>query len=235
MNYMQILKNEFQSVLTDFNNSPAMSRITRGDITIEHYKWLMRQIFHHTRENPQLQVLATVYFRGHQRDAIKNFFKHATSEIGHDQLALNDVAICGEDISQIPFENPLPNTMALLAFPFYQIYNQNPISYLGYLFFLEFAPTQSGKDYMQQLLKIGVPAEAMTFLKDHTVIDMGHNKLMEQYVNELVTNNLELDTIIYAMKVTGQLYAQMIQGAFQQVDNPREYGFSNDELTYKRG
>lgn len=229
MNPLSIIKTEFQDVLTDFNHSQPIHRIITGDVTVDHYKEILRQIFHHARENPQIQALATVYFRGHQRSMVKDFYRHATSEIGHDQLALNDLKVLGEDVSSIPYENPLPSTTALLGFAFYQIYNLNPIGYLGYLFFLEFTPTQNGKTYMELLSKIGVPHEAMSFLEDHTVIDVGHNKLMESYVAEMVKTESDLNSVIYAMRVTGKLYADMLQAAFSQADNPKPRTMSSTE------
>jgi Iron-containing redox enzyme len=229
MNSMNTLLAEFQDILAKFNGSQPIRRIMAGDVTIDHYKEILRQIFHHTRENPQIQALATVYFRGHQRTIIKDFYRHATSEIGHDQLALNDLKVLGEDVGSIPYENPLPSTTALLGFAFYQINNLNPIGYLGYLFFLEFTPTQNGRAYMELLNKIGVPYEAMTFLQDHAAVDIGHNKLMESYVAELIKTEDDLSSVIYAMQVTGKLYADMLQGAFDQVDNPKLRSVSSAE------
>lgn len=200
-----------------------------GDIGINHYKEILRQVFHHARENPQIQVLATVYFRGHQRTMVKDFYRHAISEIGHDQLTLNDLKILGEDISLIPYENPLPSTTALLSFAFYQINNLNPIGYLGYLFFLEFTPTQNGKTYMNLLSKIGVPNSAMTFLQDHAEIDIAHNKMMESYIAKLVNTENDLNSVIYAMQVTGKLYADMLQEALGWVDSPKPLSISTVE------
>lgn len=111
----------WQPVVATFINSHPLRRILAGEISVEHYKAVLRQIFHHARENPQLQALATVYFRGEQRRVIRKFYQHASSEIGHDQLALNDLAALGEDTRRIPFERPLPATTALLGYAFYQI------------------------------------------------------------------------------------------------------------------
>jgi hypothetical protein len=229
MNSMNILLSEFKNVIAEFNNSAAVHRIMAGDITVEHYKGILRQIFHHTRENPQIQALATVYFRGHQRTMVKDFYRHAISEIGHDRLALNDLKVLGEDVSLIPYENPLPSTTALLSFAFYQINNLKPIGYLGYLFFLEFTPTQNGKAYMDLLNKIGVPHDAMTFLQDHAEIDIAHNKMMESYIAELVKTEDDLNSVIYAMQVTGKLYADMLQEAFDWIDNPKPRSMSTVE------
>ena len=224
---MRKIRFEFHAVLDDFNNSSPMRRLLAGEVTMEHYKGMLRQIFHHVREDPQIQALATVYFRGHQRAVIKQFFKHATSEIGHDQLALNDLKALGEDVCRV--QNSLPATSALLGFAFYQIYHLDPVGYLGYLFFLEFTPTQHGSAYIDRLSCMGVPKEAMSFLIDRTKIDVSRNLLMDFYVQEMVANQEALNSVVYAMKVTGRLYADMIQEAFDQVDNPKDWGISSVE------
>jgi pyrroloquinoline quinone (PQQ) biosynthesis protein C len=207
-----------------------MRALRDGRMTVEEYRSILRQIFHHTRENPQLQALATVYFRGRQRDLVRSFYAHAASEIGHDQLALNDFVTLGGDGSMVPYENPLPATTALLAYGFYQIYNLNPIGYLGYLLFLEFTPTQAGGAMMQQLARNGVPPNAMTFLKDHTEIDVGHNRLMEKYIGGLVKSERDLDCIDYAMKTTGHLYAGMLAQAMDDARQNVDRGWNWEEL-----
>ncbi|MEM9170672.1 MAG: iron-containing redox enzyme family protein [Pseudomonadota bacterium] len=207
-----------------------MQSLLAGELTQEEYRSVLRQVYHHTRENPQLQALATVYFRGRQRDLVRAFFSHAASEIGHDQLALNDFVTLGGDPSTIPYENPLPDTSALLAYGFYQIYNLNPLGYLGYLFFLEFNGTGSGPLFRDALTKIGVPQNAMTFLQDHMEIDVGHNKLMERYVADLSLSRADIDAIKYSMAVTGRLYAHMLDAAVRDAREGVQTGWNWEEL-----
>lgn len=227
---MQELRARFQPTLEAFLASRPMAALDAGEMTIPQYRSILRQIFHHTRENPQLQALATVYFRGRQRDMVRPFFAHASSEVGHDQLALNDFATLGGDPTNVPYENPLPATSALLAYGFYQIYNLNHLGYLGYLFFLEFTPTQSGEGMMESLRAIGVKDNAMTFLRDHTEIDVGHNKLMEKYVARLVQHEAHLDAIIYSMKTTAHLYEQMLAQAVEYAEKSMDVGWNWEEL-----
>ena len=227
---MQELRDRFQPTLDAFLHSPSMVALYSGEMTMPQYRAILRQIFHHTRENPQLQALATVYFRGRQRDMVRPFFAHAASEVGHDQLALNDFATLGGDPSNVPYENPLPATSALLAYGFYQIYNLNPLGYLGYLFFLEFTPTSSGEDMMEHLRISGIPENAMTFLRDHTEIDVGHNKMMEQYVAKMVQRDADIDAIDYAMKTTAHLYEQMLSQAMKYAEHPMDTGWNWEEL-----
>lgn len=144
-------------------------------------------------------------------------------KIGHDDLALNDlVYLGGGEIEQIRNANPLPNTFALNALAFYQIYTQNPIGYLGYLYFLEYLPTtSSGQSYIQFLESLGIPKEAMTFIYEHVTVDVARNKLMDKYIDLIIQNQSDLDKIIYVVQATGKLYVDMLLAAFEAVEKPK--------------
>src|SRR5205809_224552 len=94
-NNLAIIKEAWLKELAKFDKSEPIRRLFTGNITVEHYKSILREIYFHTRENPQLQTFAAVFFKGKQREYVKSFFKHASSEIGHDQLALNDITTLG--------------------------------------------------------------------------------------------------------------------------------------------
>lgn len=209
----------------------AMDFVISDKFQKKHYIEILKQIFHYTRENPQLQTLAGSRFRGHQRNIIKRFYQHAVSEIGHEQLAINDLNILGVDTSSIPYENPLPTTLPLTTFPIYQIMYRNPAGYLGSILFLEWMPTQSGAGYMQILSKIGTPKEAMTFLQDHATVDVLHNKLMEGYLHEMVCSEADYESVRYCVYATAHYYSEMLWGAIQQAENPFPWGSSHEELS----
>lgn len=219
----------FQDVIAEFSRSPAMRRLGQGDFTAAHYRQVLRQTYHYTRDNPQIQALAAVHFRGTDRDAVRMFFRHASSEIGHDAMALADLASLGEDVTDIPYENPLPETAAFNAFVFHVIQHGNPVGYLGYLYFLEFLPTSQGAAYMDILERLGIPRSAMTFLAEHTTVDMHHNRLMERYVERLIHSQDDFDAITYTMRATARLYAAMLLAAIDQADNPSSWGIAHHE------
>ncbi len=219
----------FQKPCADFMQSAAIRKLAEGQLTAAHYAQLMRQIFHQTRENPQLQALATVHFKGPQRAMVGPFYRHAVSEIGHDQLALNDFKACGGNAQMVPIENPHPATSALVSFAFHQIQFGNPVGYLGYLFFLEFLPTTQGEGLMQALKAAKVPDNAFTFLQDHITVDEGHNKAMEKYCAALVKNHKDLAAVTYALQATGYLYTQMVEAAINMADKPQDFGICHEE------
>jgi hypothetical protein len=224
------LVERFKPVLNDFLAIEPIQRLASGDISTEEYRSYMKQVYYYVRENPQIQTLGTAYFRGRQRFMVRNVYKHAISEVGHEQLALNDYVELGGDGSIVPYLNPHPATIALTSYAYYQIYNLNPMGYLGYLFFLEFAPTQAGPAISEQLLACGIPEKSLTWLREHIDLDQGHTKMMERYVEALLTSEADLDSVEYAMKTTGFLYARMIDAAFEDVKAPMNTGWSWEEL-----
>jgi len=226
----QILHKEFRSVLDQFLQSKPIKHLAAGQLSVAQYRSYLKQVYFYVRENPQLQALATIYFRGRQREMVRSFYSHASSEIGHEQLALNDYITLGGNADNVVYKNPLPATTALTAFAFYQIYNKNPLGYLGYLFFLEFLPTRSGESIANQLMSAGIPENATTFLRDHMEIDVGHNRLMEKYADALLKTDADVDAAIYAMRTTGYLYAQMIEAAFADEHEQIDTGWNWDEL-----
>lgn len=219
----------FRGVMERFAASPAIRMLRDGQIRLPHYKAVLREIYHYAKEDPQIQVLAAVYFRGDDRAMVKMFFKHATAEVGHDLLALQDLESLGEDVSLVSRTNPLPSTLALTAFPFYQITYRNPIGFLGYLYFLEFMPTHFGGAIRESLAAVGIPETAMNFLEEHITVDVAHNRLMDEYLTRLIRDDADLSSAIYAMRVTAELYSNMLWGAIESVSDNRCYGRSAEE------
>lgn len=206
------------SVEQRFMDSRPMKRLFAGDLTAVNYAAYLRETYFYTRENPQIQALATAWFRGEDRQMVKPFLRHALSETGHDALALADLKALGWKIESIPEERPLASTTPLISFPFYAIQYRSPLSYLGYLFFLEFLPTSRGAEIVAALSGIGVPSGAMSFLDEHRSIDVHHNRMMKEYAAAMLRSAADVDEVVYCMEVTGALFAQMLDGAFESAD-----------------
>lgn len=212
------LKSEWEKSFEKMNQTPWFKRVAKGDLQLKHYKAYLRETYFHAGRNPQIQVISTATFSNEQRALTRKVFQHAMSEISHDLLALNDLKALGHDVSKIPNERPLPDTIALVAFPLYVINYLNPVGYLGYLFHLEFLPTLNGPKYMEMLSNLGVPETAMTFIQEHSTVDQHHVKLMDNYLEELVKTDADMDFVIYCAQTTCHLHGQMISGAFQAVE-----------------
>lgn len=218
MNAYNALVAAWHTNLETVSRSKAFELISTGSITRRQYAAVLRQIFHNVRENPQFMTLATSRFRGDQREVIKSLMRHALSESGHEDLALHDIEALGEDISAIPYERPLPATFAMRASAFHMIEHHEPVACLGYMFHLEYTPTQLGQKYIAALEKSGIPRSAMTFLAEHAEVDVAHCKLMEMYCENLVRTPEQLGAVLYMQRLTAELYAKMLDQAIETAD-----------------
>jgi len=63
MSVTEILRTEFDTTLATFAGSPAMRMLAAGSITVAHYKAILRETYHYTKEDPQIQALAAIYLR----------------------------------------------------------------------------------------------------------------------------------------------------------------------------
>jgi len=86
-----------------------------------------------------------------------------------------------------------------------------------------------GSFYADALLSAGINRDALTFLGEHMSVDVAHNKLMELYIEKLVRTRIDVDEVIYAMRVTGRLYAEMIWAAFTRADEHVDFGINHFE------
>ncbi len=191
----------FSQAMAEFARTKPMRMLADGEISLDHYKAVLREMYHYAREDPQIQALATVFLRGEDRSCVKMFLKHAVAEVGHDIMALGDLKALGVDVSEISTTMPLPATVALTAYPFYQTQYHNPIGYLGYLYFLEHMPTVAGAGYMSALNRLGIPETSMTFLAEHVSVDVAHNKLMLEYIERLVKTPAPFSSSAYCSAV----------------------------------
>ena len=226
------IENVWFAEVPRFNAMPGMRRLLEGDFTVAHYQSLLREIYFYTRESPPFFAAILVHLRGAQRAYIKPMLEHASSEAGHDELALADLRALGVNTDNLPNERPLPATSALIGFSFYLIQYLNPVSYLGFVFHLEYLPTHFGQQYVQGFLQAGVPLNALSFLGEHIEADVGHNLLMADYVENLLLNQRDVDDTIYAMQVTATLFGNLVEAAFRRVDEActRDYGINHAEL-----
>ena len=229
MNAYQALVDHWQVASRGLLSSRPFQRLAAGTLTRREYAACLRQIFHHARENPQLQALATARFRGEQRELVKAFLRHAGSEIGHDQLALDDIQALGEDVTGIRDERPLPATFALLASAFHMLEHHTPVAYLGYLFQLEYTPIQVGPAFLEGLTRCGIPREAMTFLAEHATADVAHCKLMEQYCEKLIGTEEDLSAALYMQDLTAELYRRMLEEACASAERWQDLSPANPE------
>ncbi|MGE0715701.1 MAG: iron-containing redox enzyme family protein [Alphaproteobacteria bacterium] len=216
------IEESWRQVSRRFLSSPTMRRLQGCNILRDHYASYLRETYFYTRENAQLQAMCTAFFKSAQRDMVKSFLRHASSEVGHEKLALADLDVLGYETQGLAEDEPLESTILFTAFPHYAIIHRSEISYLGYLYFLEHLPTSVGESIAKTLTDIGIPVSAMSFLREHQSVDIGHNKMMKHYISSFILSENDLYEFTYCLSVVGHSFEYMLSGAFRAADE----GFS---------
>ena len=214
MNYLEEIKNYWQQRVGEVSQLPWMQNLSSGNVDICHYKGFLQETYHNAGLNPQLQAFASIYIPGNPRDLVKKFYQHAISEIAHDLLALSDLMALGEAKENIITSKPLPITSAFYANTVWGIQRHGILYYLGYLFHLEFMPTQNGRRYIEMLHSKGIPETATTFLEEHATVDIAHNRLMEIYIKELVKSEKDLAIVQESIRCSVDLHTKVIGESF---------------------
>lgn len=221
--YQDRIFSEWTNINNEMLESKAFQRLNKESLSPEHYKSVLRQTYLQTRDNPQVQAAVTMKLTGKSRSIIRKMMGHALSEVGHDQLALNDLRVLGEDTDAVTRMRPLPGTAALMGFSYHAAMHMNPAVYFGYLYYLESMPIKSGQAHMDRLRSLGVPEEAMTFIDEHAKFDVAHMKLNQEYIDTLVQSEEDFQDFVFGMRTTATLYSRMIEDAFAAADKLKSH------------
>lgn len=206
------------------------ARMTQGDyflrlasdrLEVRHYMGFLRETYFNAACNPRNMALFIAHLGSDRPDLEAKFLKHTAMEIGHDALALEDYGKLGGDTEALRRSLPLPTTEAMAAFITFQIQHRNPLSYLGYLYHLEALPVHFGPEVIESLLRMGVPLDATTFLREHAEADPVHLKWNREYLEGFIRNETDLEAALYGLKGTCRLHAGMFQGILEDAEDWR--------------
>ena len=216
---MSNLYDEAASFWTDQSNIQQSrewsKKLNAGALGLPHYVGFLFETYHNAGLNPQLQGYATLYFEDKTRDVVKKFFQHGISEIGHDLLALSDLEHLGIEREFVVNSRPLPTTKAFFANTLYDLQKYGPPAYLAYLFHLEYSPVTNGHAIMAMLKSKGIPEAALSFLHEHSTVDVNHLKLMKTYMDSLVVTKNQREIFFNSLKEVVILHSRMLEGAFE--------------------
>jgi pyrroloquinoline quinone (PQQ) biosynthesis protein C len=187
MDYQKKIFAEWRLRTGAFLSSPAAAKMNPANLDEDQYRSYLLETFFHTRQNPFSQVICAGHFPRDKHDLFRKFVMHALGEVKHDLLAADDFIAMGGDPKLLNGE-PLQATKQIIDYTFKIAHEANPIPYLAYLYHVEHLPTQNGQAYVDQLVSRGVEERAISFLAEHVQVDVVHNKMMAEYIEELVQN-----------------------------------------------
>lgn len=216
MNPAKAVEAEWLVCSEEIKSGDFLRALADRTFTVEHYKGFLRETYHNTTLNPRLGSLFQAHLNSGKPALEARFLKHNASELGHNNLALGDLAALGEDTEAVINGRPLPTTEAFAAFAAFQIQHRNPLAYLGYLFHLESLAVSRGAETMKVLDQMGIPFAAQSFLQEHSEADLTHMQFNRDYIDGFVQTDRDLEAVLYGLRGACLLHAGMLQGIMDE-------------------
>jgi pyrroloquinoline quinone (PQQ) biosynthesis protein C len=200
-----------------------LSALQNGSFTLGYYRGFLRETFHNASANPKMGSLFHAHLHSRLPALESRFVKHNAQEIGHNELAIADLRLLGADTAAIRQERPLAATEAMAGFIAYQIQHRNPLAYLGYIYHLEAIAVELGTSSVGELTRIGVPAGATSFLKEHSEADPVHMEWNRQYIDAFAVTEDDLEGVLYGLRATCELHGAMFQAVVDRARSESDW------------
>ncbi len=216
MKVVETVSREWERAFAELKAGEFLRSLAEGRFTLGRYKGFLRQTFHNVSLNPRIgcHFLGRHVPANHALEA--RLLRHIASEMGHDALALADLAALGEDPEAVKASRPLPATEALAAFVTFQIEHRNPLAYFGYIYHLEAIAESLGEASLEALVRLGIPADALSFLKEHAENDPVHMRFNREYLEGFVRTERDLEAVIYGVRGACELHGAMFRAILDE-------------------
>lgn len=165
------------------------------------YAMWLQQTNHFVENSTRLFALTAARLPSHRNDFHRRLLSHGSEELGHEKLLVRDIAALNLGKVELPV---LPLTQAFYQTQFYWIERVEPVSFYGYIFFLEGLAVSHARPAIERILKAHGP-KALTFLKLHAEEDESHVEKAFETVTGKVTPQEEA-WIIQNMETCCTLY-----------------------------
>ncbi|QUX93190.1 biliverdin-producing heme oxygenase [Marinomonas sp. A3A] len=191
--------------------SPIIQRCFHGQITLENYVDFLTQAYHHVKHTvPLLMAVGSRLPEEKEwlREAVGEYIEE---EMGHQEWILNDIAACGADKETVRKSQPASATELMVAYAYDAVNRINPLRFFGMVFVLEGTSIALADNAAEQIKnKLGLPANAFSYLRSHGSLDQEHIVFFENLMNKITDKN-EQDQIIHSAKMFFKLYANIFR------------------------
>ena len=191
--------------------SPIIQRCFHGQITLENYVDFLTQAYHHVKHTvPLLMAVGSRLPEEKEwlREAVGEYIEE---EMGHQEWILNDIAACGAEKETVRKSQPASATELMVAYAYDAVNRINPLRFFGMVFVLEGTSIALADNAAEQIKnKLGLPANAFSYLRSHGSLDQDHIVFFEGLMNKITDKN-EQDQIIHSAKMFFKLYANIFR------------------------
>src|SRR4051812_33846006 len=101
MDRMKLLDAEWNICYERLKRGEFFRKLASGALELRHYKGFLLESYHNTRQNPSTMAMFAAHVKTGDPSLKAKFLKHTAMELGHDEMALDDLKALGEDVEAI--------------------------------------------------------------------------------------------------------------------------------------
>lgn len=208
-----ILESVWNEILSQ---SKLVQAIFKGDICKALFVMYMLETYHYTKHNTKNQALVGVRNLTLPHRYTSYCFKHAREEIGHEDMALRDIANLDFVLPEIKNLKPLPATEVLIAYLYWISFQGNPIQRLGYSYWAE-----SCYHYINPIIQklssvLKLKEDQLSFFIAHSSIDEKHFKEVADMILSFCYSEQDFQDITRVMETSLRLTGQMLDNVYHE-------------------
>ena len=189
---------------------PIIRKLHRGEITLEDYKALLRNLRPQVVEGARWIARAAsnmIDFR-----LRSTFIGHAQDEHRDYQMLERNYVSVGGELEEIVQAEKNIGSEALSAFIFHQASRENPVDLIGSMFIIEGLGNQLAGQWASQIKQtLGLPDDQVSFLAYHAANDESHIGKLEAIINADWMTAEIAQRIVKTAQVTARLYLLQLE------------------------
>jgi pyrroloquinoline quinone (PQQ) biosynthesis protein C len=211
-----------ERAIARLEDSAFLKHLRDGQHVRPLYEAYLKEAYHFVRMTSSYTPLGARRLDPSKRAFRQWILHHSAHEMGHEDMALNDLVRLGHKRADIVASKPLAGTVAWQHFFYFQVTERPAFAAMGVLFFLEGMAAKLSPVVVGKVLPAleGEAKVAITFVREHGDLDVEHSAelrdMLEQYVTEPEDIAMLVETIEQAGYAKRFLVDVLVENALGQ-------------------
>ena len=203
--------------------SAFVQHLLKGEHVLPLYTAYLQQAYHFVRLTSSFTPLSARRMDPELLALRQWILHHSAHEMGHELMALDDLALLGIPREQVQQSDPLPGTWAWVNFFHYEVTNRRPIAAMGVLYFLEGMAAKLAPIVGRQLATVltGEQRKAVSFVQEHGELDAEHSEEGREMLALYCTDPLDADELERTILLGGSIKRFLLDDLVQKTLSAR--------------
>jgi heme oxygenase len=205
---MQYLTAVRKRVLEGITATPIVASVLSGDADPQAYARYLTNVWHYAQHSSTVIGLAGSRCVARNPRLADYLLHHAREELGHEQWALDDLAVLGVTPESVRASRPVVSCAAMIGYEYYVAGVANPVGLFGWLYVLEAMGDDLGGMVAKALGSALQLDSGLKFLAGHGEADVEHTRDIIEQIEQHVDEQ-DLPDVHHVADVVADLYVRM--------------------------